>query len=166
MVYTRSADQITRMPSGIHLSQARMIWALAGSIPAVIQDLRYRRIPNPVCGLLLGGGLFLSGLDLGLEGIEASALGVLTGFSVFLVFYLTRGMGGGDLKLMAAFGAFLGFRGILLAALIAAMAGALLALGFIAAARLRGRRSGSIPYAPAIAFGSLVVLLSHSAGRH
>ncbi|MDQ6678258.1 MAG: prepilin peptidase [Acidobacteriota bacterium] len=152
------------MISGNHLSQARLIWALSGSVPAVVCDLWRRRIPNSVCAMLLGGGLLLGSMERGVQGLCSGLLGAITGFSIFLIFYLGGGMGGGDLKLMAAYGAFLGVHNVLLAALITAAAGAVLALSAVAAAALRGRRPGSIPYAPAITFGALAVLLAHPSG--
>ena len=38
--------------------------------------------------------------------------GTVVGFAVFLIFYLLGGMGGGDVKLMAGFGALLGVRSV------------------------------------------------------
>src|ERR1019366_6832387 len=146
------------------LSQARLIWAVAGSIPAVICDLRRRRIPNTLCALLFCRGLIAAGMDRGVSGFLSSLLGAAAGFSVFLIFYLSGGMGGGDVKLMAGYGALLGLRGVLPAALIAAGAGGIFAVGSIGFGALRGRRPGAIPYAPAIACGALTVLLSQSAG--
>src|SRR5262249_48436140 len=93
--------------------------------------------------------------------------GAAAGFGVFLVFYLLGGMGGGDVKLMAGFGALLGASGILWAALWTAGVGgilAVLALMFKSALRWLGKakrveekqngeEKESIPYAPAIALG-------------
>ena len=70
-------------------------------------------------------------------------------------------MGGGDVKLMAGFGALLGDREILPAALLAAIAGGLMAVGYLAVRwviqRVRPQTgaapSESIPYAPAITAG-------------
>jgi prepilin peptidase CpaA len=77
------------------------------------------------------------------------------GFAIFLVFYLAGGMGGGDIKLMAAFGALLGPAGILLGALLAAPVG-----GAMAAAGVMWKgRTRSIPYAPAITLGAWLALL-------
>jgi prepilin peptidase CpaA len=74
-------------------------------------------------------------------------------------------MGGGDVKLMAGFGALLGAGRLLEAALWTAGVGGILAVGAIAWKSLRGlfgskavdmaavEREASIPYAPAIALG-------------
>jgi prepilin peptidase CpaA len=79
-------------------------------------------------------------------------------------------MGGGDLKLMAGFGALLGDGYILQAALFAAMSGGVMAVVYLAAraatrrwraappGALSGRKAESIPYAPAIAVGALLAL--------
>ena len=152
------------MVSEYQIAHARLLWAVAGAVPAVVEDLWRRRISNTVCLMLLGGGLVLGSFELGVRGLGFSMLGAAAGFSVFLIFYLIRAMGGGDVKLMAGFGAMLGAQDILMAAMIAAMAGAVIALAVVAVARLRGRSAESIPYAPAIAVGALAVLLSRTAG--
>jgi len=59
-------------------------------------------------------------------------------------------MGGGDVKLMAAFGALLGPPGILLAALMAALFGGIWTLAWVASRP----RAAAIPYAPAIVLGA------------
>ena len=85
---------------------------------------------------------------------------------MFLIFYLMGGMGGGDVKLMAGFGALLGTGRLLEAALWTAGIGgimALVALGWKALRRSsraaetlsaeEREQEASIPYAPAIALG-------------
>ena len=85
---------------------------------------------------------------------RADALaGGAVGFLLLLPLHLCGAMGGGDVKLMAAFGTLLGPAGILAAAVFGAIAGALWGLG----ALLRGARA--IPYAPAIAAGVWVSLV-------
>jgi prepilin peptidase CpaA len=78
-------------------------------IAAAIYDVRYRRIPNwlNVTGVVLGLAMNWiigppgAGIFFGLQG-----LGV--GFGVYMVLYLLRAMGAGDVKLMAAVGALVG----------------------------------------------------------
>src|SRR5271170_7824365 len=93
--------------------------------------------------------------------------GAAAGFAVFLVFYLLGGMGGGDVKLMAGFGALLGTGRLIEAALWTAGAGGLLALGVLAYRSVKRRfvpggkietaeekESGeAIPYSTAITLG-------------
>ena len=93
---------------------------------------------------------------------------------MFLVFYFLGGMGGGDVKLMAGFGAIVGIERLLAAALWTAGIGGIMAcaaLGIREWKRWRRRRRAgdnkepdnerdrSIPYAPAIAMGALLSLV-------
>jgi prepilin peptidase CpaA len=77
-------------------------------IPAAIFDLRWRRVPNwlTLSGLLLGIGLntFLFGS----AGLWSSLQGLGLAFLIYCPLYLLRGMGAGDVKLMAAVGAVAG----------------------------------------------------------
>lgn len=76
---------------------------------AAIYDLRYRRIPNWVVlvGLLLGLGVntFLFKW----AGLERSLLGAGVAFLIYFPLYLLRGMGAGNVKLMAAVGSIVGW---------------------------------------------------------
>ena len=61
------------------------------------------------------------------------------GFVVFLIPYGMGGLGGGDVKLMAGFGALTGLAGRLPALLLVAVAGAATAIVFLVWTRLRGQ---------------------------
>ena len=128
-----------------------MTWAaLLLGVCAVAQDLSHRRISNllVVAGLLAGLALHIAAG--GGRGLLLSLAGAAAGFAVLLPFHLLGGMGGGDIKLMAAFGALLGPAGILLAAVLTAILGALWA----AASALWKPRAAAIPLAPAIVLGA------------
>ena len=139
------------------------VWiAILVGVAAMIDDLARRQIANwiPLAALTAGFGWQIG--QSGALGLLYAALGTVTGFSVFLIFYLLGGMGGGDVKLMAGFGALLGFRQVVAAALWVAGVGGVLAvivLGARALSRALGVRKkqeqgqDSIPYAPAIALG-------------
>ena len=106
----------TKFTLGISILSYVGIAALV--ISAAFFDLRTRRIPNP---LILAGaflGIFLRTWEFGASGTFSSLLGLLTGFALFLPGYLLRMTGGGDLKLMAAIGTYLGVKLILVAFLI------------------------------------------------
>jgi prepilin peptidase CpaA len=136
-------------------------------VAAIIDDVKRRRISNWIPVSAFASGLILQTVEGGWRGAGQALLGTITGAGVFLIFYLLGGMGGGDVKLMAGFGAVLGVKRLLEAALWTAGCGGLLAVIVIAAGFVRGliRRSGqaaadapkprtdSIPYAPAIAAG-------------
>jgi prepilin peptidase CpaA len=122
---------------------------------AAADDLRRRRISNWISVSGIAGGLIYHTVRHGLRGLGWALAGTVIGFAIFLVVYALGGMGGGDLKLMAAFGAILGPAGIFTAALLAAIAGGLMAAGSV----LLNRRNRTIPYAPAIVVGAWLVLL-------
>src|SRR5246127_1238233 len=85
------------------------IWiAILVGVAAVIDDLRRRQIAHWISVAACAGGL---GWHLGQDGWKGGLYalsGAAAGFAVFLIFYLLGGMGGGDVKLMAGFGALLG----------------------------------------------------------
>ena len=75
---------------------------------AAVVDLRARRIPNWLTCSLALGGLAQSWTWAHTVTPGQSALGFLAGFGVTFVFFGIGAMGGGDVKLMAALGAWLG----------------------------------------------------------
>jgi prepilin peptidase CpaA len=134
-----------------------MLWALALTLGCVagVEDLRRNHIPNWINAGTLVAALLLAEFTAGWAGLALAAAGAAAGFGVFLVFYWAGALGGGDIKLMAAFGGLLGPSGILVAALLAAVIGALLA----AASLAWNRHRRVIPYAPAIVLGAWLALL-------
>ena len=141
------------------MSQARFDLMLAISIPIVVTDLRFRRIPNWACGVLFLAGVVASGFEQGLSGILWSLGGAWAGLLAFLIFYALGGMGGGDIKLMAACGSLIGLRGLPVAIVLSAGIGGIIAVATLLFARLRSKSAETIPYAPAIVAGSLLALL-------
>ena len=147
--------------------------AILVGMAAVMDDLSRRHIANWIPAAALAGGFGWQIGTAGWSGALTAALGTVAGFAVFLIFYLLGGMGGGDVKLMAGFGALLGPGHLFEAALWTAGIGGILAMLAIGWKTLRGRigrkaaksgaqtelsqeereREGSIPYAPAIALG-------------
>ncbi|HJT87006.1 MAG TPA: prepilin peptidase [Bryobacteraceae bacterium] len=122
---------------------------------AAIDDLRRNRISNAIVVCGLAGGVLYHGFTRGLPGVGIALAGAVVGLTVLMAFYCLGALGGGDVKLMAAFGALLGPSGILLAGLVAAPIGGLWA-GL--AVLLRSRRR-SIPYGPAIVLGAWMAFL-------
>lgn len=110
----------------------------AVALVAGVWDLRTRRIPNwlVLTGLLLGfllnGFLFLG------PGLLRAAAGFGLALLIYFPMYLLRGMGAGDVKLMAALGAIAGWQlwlGIFL--LSGILGGVLAVLLTLAKGRLR-----------------------------
>ena len=99
---------------------------------ACVTDVRARRIPN---GLVLALGLTGLGFSLVespiLPGLARAGAGMATGLAIWLPFWLLRKLGAGDVKLFAAAGAWLGPESAALAALVAAVLGGVLTLGWL-----------------------------------
>ena len=149
---------------GIEQLNLQIGWAVFIGLVAAIEDLRRRQIPNWIPVAAATGGLVIAFRDQGWSGAGSSLLGLIAGFGVFFVFYALGAMGGGDVKLMAGFGAVLGWSLIWEAALLTAAVGGLIALIAILASLVRrsGKIKGNaIPYAPAIALGSWLALIAH-----
>jgi prepilin peptidase CpaA len=139
------------------------------AVLATAEDIWRRRVSNYVTvGAFVSGVAAHSLLD-GWPGAWDSLLGGLYGFLVFLIFFILGGMGGGDVKLMAGFGAIVGSQEIWLAAVLVAMLGGLMAVGYLTLQKLlhvsrrdpaktadRPSRKAMIPYAPAISLGMLL----------
>jgi leader peptidase (prepilin peptidase)/N-methyltransferase len=125
--------QAASLPIGV---SALVVSALLLCIALV--DLRVRRIPNELVLALLAWAA-LQGVWLGRPGWGAALLGLaLAGGSFLLLYYLGRGaLGLGDVKLMAALGALLGYP-----AIVAGMLAGILAGGLAAAILLLSRRAG------------------------
>ena len=102
--------------------------AVGIGVVACVTDLRSRRIPNAltVTGAAAGIGYHLwTGA---LAGLSFSALGWLVGALIFIVPFALRGLGGGDVKLLAALGAWLGPEEVFWVALYTGVAGGVFAI--------------------------------------
>jgi Flp pilus assembly protein protease CpaA len=148
---------------------AQILAAILIGLAATVEDILHRRISNwiPICAFAAGVSCLV--FRRGWDGLLSSVLGAVGGFAIFFVFYWLGGMGGGDVKLMSGFGAVVGVELVLPAALWTAACGGILAASWVAVSTVRGlwkksesdRHSQSIPYAPAIALGSWLALLSN-----
>ena len=81
---------------------------------------------------------------------------------VYLIEFIVKKevMGGGDIKLFAMIGLFLGVRNSLLAALISVYVGAIFGVGSILYSKFKNKEYNSmIPYGPFISIASLMVIL-------
>jgi prepilin peptidase CpaA len=81
---------------------------LVATMISAITDIWKYKIHNLLTLPLLVAGLAYHGITGGGAGLGSSALGALCGFGVLIAFYAIGGMGAGDVKLMAAVGAWLG----------------------------------------------------------
>lgn len=163
---------------------------------AAYTDLRSRRIPNwlvlpfLLAGIVVSpfrsewrgghGGFGWHGFAAGFHGLGQSFAGLSLGFLLYGALYWMGGMGGGDVKLCTAIGAWIGPAQLIFALVIAGVAGGIMVLCWAACSGfLKELFSGAgdlvfggkhrdpeltlanplkrkMPYAPAIAIGTLM----------
>ncbi|RST70324.1 prepilin peptidase [Siminovitchia acidinfaciens] len=154
-------------------------------IISVITDLRSRKILNIVTLPAILVALIYHTFTPGLDGFLFSGKGFLVGLGLLLIPFLMKGIGAGDVKLLAAIGAWKGAMFVLYTAVYAGIIGGLVAvvvlvknkrLGFTLKNMLfslmflkgvkgslqisdNGNNSISIPYAVPIALGALLTFL-------
>jgi len=106
----------------------------------VLTDTVRSKIPNFATVLLALTGFMLNAFSAGINGLWISALGLLVGLGLFLIPYLMRGMGAGDVKALGALGALLGPAAIFQVFLYTAVIGGGLAiLHYLFAGQLTAR---------------------------
>jgi len=101
---------------------------IAVALAACLFDLQSRRIPNVLTLGAAVAAFVFAAFNGGLAGLGSSVTGWAVGLALWLPVYALGGMGAGDVKLIAAIGAWLGPAGALHAALYAGISGAVLAL--------------------------------------
>lgn len=101
---------------------------ISALVAASLTDVAHRRIPNAITYPLAVFGLLYHFHAAGMNGLIFSSTGILAGAGLLLLFHLLGGMGAGDVKLMAAVGAFLGPADVFVAFLCSALIGGLYAL--------------------------------------
>jgi prepilin peptidase CpaA len=108
---------------------APLIIVLLGALIAAVTDVWKFRVYNALTIPLLVSGLayHVWGGDIG-----DSVLGMLLGFSVLIVLHIVGGVGAGDVKLMAAVGAWLGTQHTLYVFIASSLAAGLYALLLVA----------------------------------
>lgn len=117
-----------------------MTWAILvpGILYASWVDGREKRVPNWLNATLLVAGVLVQCLHPQGAGLWAALGGAALGFAVLIVPWMMHGMGAGDVKLMAAIGAWFGPSLTLWAFVAGALYGAVIAaIMIIASGRLR-----------------------------
>jgi prepilin peptidase CpaA len=136
---------------------------------ATFTDLRNRRIPNWLVVPFLVIGLVASAWQQGWHGLGHSLAGLGLGLLIYGFLFWMGGMGAGDVKLAAAIGAWIGPNQLFIALVVTAMAGGIMVLGWaLFGGFLKDLFKGAgnhlkrkMPYAPAIAIGTLISFFAH-----
>jgi leader peptidase (prepilin peptidase)/N-methyltransferase len=139
---------------GVTLAAVAVIFLTWGLIALTFIDIDQQLLPDVITLPFLWLGLMLNSFDLlpynGLaSAVIGAAVGYLTLWLVFHVFKLLTGkdgMGYGDFKLLALFGAWFGWQALPLVILLSSLVGAIVGLSFILIAG-RDRRL-PIPFGP------------------
>lgn len=161
------------------LAETALLTLLATSTAT---DVSCRRIPNVITLTGAAVALALAVHTDGIAGLSQSVFGLLLGLALLLPLYWLGLFGGGDAKLVAAIGAFVGPAGVVAVLMGSALAGGAIALVLAARRGLLGRlvlnlkalafdvwmgaagatvgigglhTIGSMPYAPCLALGCL-----------
>jgi leader peptidase (prepilin peptidase) / N-methyltransferase len=144
-------------PTGTTVLYAALCSAL---IVVAGTDLSHKVIPNAITlpGIVVG---LLGAATVLPVGVINSVLGIAVGGGVLWVLawaspYLfgKEGMGGGDIKLLAMVGAFLGWKPALLTIMIGSLIGSVVGIGLIAARIIR--RDEYIPFGPFLVVGAVL----------
>ncbi|MEE8185284.1 MAG: prepilin peptidase [Thermodesulfobacteriota bacterium] len=135
---------------------------LSALIVITLIDLEHKIIPDVISlpGIAVG---FAVSFFLPVPGVKNSLIGMVAGGGVLFVvaygYYMItgrEGMGGGDIKLLAMIGAFLGWRGILVTLFVGSFVGAIIGGVFMI---LKGRDTKyAIPFGPFLSLGATIYL--------
>jgi prepilin peptidase CpaA len=112
-------------------SRGNLLIPLALTLWIAWGDLRTRRIPNYLTLGTAVAGLAFNFMGQGLSGLTNGLLGMLLGFFLLILPYLWGGMGAGDVKALAALGAWLGPQLTIFLFCYMGVAGGVIALGYL-----------------------------------
>lgn len=126
-------------------------------------DIDHQLLPDNITLPTLWLGLFINLFDV-YASIESSVIGAIAGYlSLWTVFHLFKlvtgkeGMGYGDFKLLAVFGAWLGWQTLPLIILLSSLVGAIIGISMIL--MVKHDKNKPIPFGPYIAIAGWIALL-------
>lgn len=121
------------------------------------QDLKYHLVEDEPAFFLIAAGILFAFINQ--SGFKEPLFGFLLGGGLlFLIAVVTRGgMGGADIKLMAAYGIFLGYKLTLMALFIGFLSGSIVSLLLIVLKK-KGRKD-VIAFSPYLSIGTMAAFL-------
>ena len=148
-----------------HFSVPGLVFALFTTALLIVSciDMAHTILPDAITlpGIVLG---LCTSLWLTPVGIGNAVLGAVVGGGLFLlmavlsaVILQRQGMGGGDIKLIAMIGAFLGWHAVLVTIFLGAVLGAL--VGTVLMLLRRQGRKEPVPFGPFLAMGALLAMV-------
>ena len=144
---------------GLEITLPIVLFFLSSLIVISFIDMEFQIIPDILSFSLIVSGLVVSVLPHNnynlVTNLKDSILGILVGGGVLLIVAIVSkgGMGGGDIKLNAGVGAFLGWQSSILTLFIGSFFGAIVGLVIL---KKTGNRK--IPFGPFISIGAIVSL--------
>lgn len=157
-LFTGIVFLITYLNFGVSVGFFSSVFLFCALIVISFIDLEHRIIPDSIVIALIIAGIFFN-----IVNTEITWLDSLIGFFaasiplLIIAMIFKGGMGGGDIKLMAAAGLFLGWRLILLSLFIASIAGSIIGIGLMVFEKKK--RKDAIPFGPFLATGIFTSLL-------
>jgi len=159
---TALASFILFLKFGFSLSYLFYFLFVAALIVITVVDLYHQIIPDVISLPGIGVGLIASLMIPQITLFNSLVGTLLGGGSLFLVatlyqsLFKREGMGGGDVKLLAMIGAFLGWKAVILTILLSSLVGSITG---IIVMLLKGKDfKYAIPFGPFLSFGAVVSL--------
>lgn len=141
------------------LTAESLLYAVLFSALIVVSviDLRYKIIPDVITIPGIIAGLIASALILP-PGIKGSIAGTLLGGILFFIIAIASrgGMGGGDIKLIAMIGAFLGWAHVIITIILSSFIGSL--VGVLLMILFAKDRKYPVPFGPFLSVGGMISL--------
>lgn len=95
---------------------------------AVYFDLSIKKIPNVITFPVILWGLITYTIFGGFAGFKFTLIGFLVGLAILLIPFILGGMGAGDVKLLAAIGALMGWKFVLRTTVASGLVGGLIVI--------------------------------------
>ena len=146
---------------GIDVDALSFVLISLATILICVTDFKWLTVPDRVTLPLLAAGLLISGASTRFQPVDAvigAAVGLVIMYSIGWVGSAAFGreaLGGGDIKLTAALGSFVGWQGVIGTILL----GSVLALLYVVVFRLLARKGSAlriVPLGPFLGFAALV----------
>ena len=162
-LFTGLVSLVVAWHFGVSLQAAAALFFSWCLIAAAGIDIGHKLLPDSITLPLMWFGIGLALFNVFVD-LESSVIGAIAGYlslwSIFILFKLItgkEGMGHGDFKLLAALGAWCGWKLLFIIVLTSSLVGAVVGISMIIAGK--NERSTQIPFGPYLAAAGWVCLL-------
>ncbi len=116
------------MGQGLEITRDVLLYGVV--TVCAITDILYGKIYNKITYPVIMLGVLLS-LFAGFMALKSSLVGLLVGFILYFLVFMMGGFGGGDVKLMTAVGALMGYPFVLYASFYSALIGGIMSIAAV-----------------------------------